>query len=356
MPEKKSKDTHQAVETGTNYSSSSWYNAGLKVANFAVLVTASTGIITLVQSPLATLGLNKIKEGRFLPSLSMGVLPVVRFLYRGIGSHLAASSLRTGYVSGVKKFGPGTGLNEGPTVEETVREKTMESKTDGKKSTEYAIGLRGFVMAVSLGEVAVTQSSNTFSDLTKLGIINKGFKWHHPYNFLTLSTTRIGARFGSTLISFASLCMLEEQVHQAIPLHDGPTKHLLSGAVSGMAAAIVSLPFVSYRYIALSKVKVNGQGQLMTPTILSLANDTMTYVKTTGARDVVRDVAKHIAEQLPLRIMRTASTFAVICAIDAALGKEPLARLGLFSRPDERTSSDASVVAVSDESPTPSAK
>ena len=334
MPKDKLRDTNQASEPRTSHIPTPWFNFGMKAANFAVFATASTAVITLVQSPLSSLSLNKIKEGHFLPPLSAGPISVVRFLYRGLGANFAASGLRTGYVGGAKKLGSAAEVNEGSNVEEGIRETTMK----GKKPTEFTIGLRGFIIAASLGEVVVTQLSSTYSDLAKLSIINKGFKWKDPYNFATLSTTRIGARFGSTLMSFASLCMLEQQIHDAMPFGEGPMKHFLAGAASGTTAAVLSLPFVSYRYVALSKVKVDAHGQLITPTTLSLVGDTLQYVKDAGGAKVVRDVAKHVVEQLPLRMMRTASTFAVICGIDAVLGKEPLARLGFFSRPDEEKS------------------
>ena len=332
---------------------------GWQAANFTVFAGVSTSLITMVQSPLTSLGLNKMKNGRFLPPLSVGIFPIVRFLYAGFGPNMAASGLKTVYVSGAKKSGHGAEINEGAAAEEVLSEPLVESKTDGqvlsqRNAQRFGNAQRlGFVAAVAAGEVVVTQFHSTYGDLTKLGIIGKGFNWKDPYNFTKVSTSGIGARFAASMVGFSSLCLLEGKLSGLMPFkEDGSMNHFVAGGLSGLIAAGVSFPIVGYREIALSRVRVDTQGRLKTPTIFSLFGDARRHINAVGGEKAAREVVKFVAEQLPLRMARNAATFALVCGVDSVLGKEPLARLGFFQKQEnEKPSQDRAIPEGSPEPP-----
>ncbi len=301
---------------------------GWQAANFVtVLVVVSTSI-ALVHSPINSLMLNRIQYGRALPRSSetnAGVLAAVRSLYTGMGSNLAGSGVRTAYVTGAKKNGNGADATEGQGLGQDASNDESELTLEIKNPLESPSTRVGYVMAVSLGDVLLTNFFETRSHLTKLGVIKADFNWKIAHNFIKLNTTAISMRYGAAMVSFSALCMGEEYISNLIPVSAQSGNHFIAGAVSGMGAAILSFPFSYYRDIVLSKSVVMN-GQLITPSAFGPAVDALHHAKTMGLLQIVKCTAKEFVVQLPLRMARTGATFALVSGVGAALGKEPIAR------------------------------
>ena len=305
---------------------------GWGVANLSVVVTVTSGILSLVQSPIDSLRFNKIQTKRYLPPLSLtqvGVTTAFRFLYSGLTAHFASSSIRSAYTITAKKI-PST-TEPHTEIEARLNEQAIEPGKHNLKSSSKNMMPFGVFASISLGETLLTQVPGVISDLKKLKTIDSQFKWRSPNNFYKLATTGVVAKFSGAMVNFTALCLIEDKIHRRMPFKNEPLNHLLAGALCGMTAAVGSFPFHYYReVVVLSKARVID-GQLTTRSLPTLIKDTMTEFKKVGGTQIAKDVLNKAAEQLPLRMARTASAFAVICAVGAALTNEPLAKIGFFA-------------------------
>lgn len=306
---------------------------GWQAANFSFTVFLTSGLITLVHSPLNSFMLNQIKHGRFLPETNIGLALVMRNLYAGFGACFAGTGTRTAYMSGVKKIEHEVKNDGEISSEENIRESIKTTKGRGTQFKRLSEQL-GYYSAISLGELVVTQVSEVLSQLQKLNIIDQKFKWYTPYNLYKLSITTSGARFGFALINFISLCGVENFYAQQMSIDDLKAKHFCAGAASGMTAAVFSYPFSYYRDYRLSKVVVVN-GCLSVSTVLNYVTGVVEHIKTVGMMPVVKGLAKEFCAQAPLRMARTGTRFALIAGVSAACGEEPLQlfrQSGFFSR------------------------
>lgn len=294
---------------------------GWRAANFSVVVFITSGLITMVHSPLNSFMLNQITHGRFLPETSIGVSLIVRNLYAGFGACFAGTGTRTAYMSGVKKKGQDIKNDNESGNEQDIQEAVITTKRSNGLTNQL-----GYYSAISLGELVVTHVPEVMSQLQKLNIIDKQFKWNTPYNLYKLSVTTSGSRFCFGLVNFVSLCGIEHFYAQQMPIDDLKTKHFFAGAASGMTAAVLSYPFSYYRDYRLSTVTVVN-GQLSMDSVFKFTQNAISHVKTVGIATVSKQLAKEFCSQAPLRMARTGSRFALIAGVSAACGDEPLESL-----------------------------
>ncbi|GGI77357.1 hypothetical protein GCM10007966_02630 [Legionella impletisoli] len=302
---------------------------GWQVANFGTLLVTTSTTVALVQSPLNGLMANFMRYGQALPpNQKPGVLAAVRGLYVGMISNWTGSSMRTAYVTGATSSTKKGNVHE---VTETYASEELASEPSQahKKPVKNFKRDIGYVSAFALGDVLVTQISDNKAQLRKLNVIDSSFNWKSPNNLRKLSTTGFGMRYGAGLTNFAALCLLEEQFAQVLPGNNA-TRHLLAGLASGMSAAVVSYPFAYMRDVFLAKTLVVN-GTLQPPTFMDFTRQSLTYMRSVGFVNAVKEVFKEFTVQAPLRMGRTGATFAIVSGINAALGSEPLARV--FERP-----------------------
>jgi len=291
---------------------------GWQAANFSAVVFITSGLISLIHNPLNVVMLNKMTLGRFFQSTSetnTGFSVLMRHLYTGIGSCFAGTGTRTAYMSGTKKIDQ--------EMKNNSEESPHESERPTNKQKYRVLDRAGYLTAISLGELVVTQVPEVLSQLRKLGIIEQRFKWCTPYNLAKLSITSSGARFCFGFVNFLALSEAEEFYAAHMPLNDLTVKHFCAGAASGMTAAIFSYPFSYYRDYHLSKMHVLN-GQLRAPGALKLFSDYVHHTKQVGVKAVAQQSIKDFCIQAPLRMFRTGTRFSLISGVAAICGNEPL--------------------------------
>ena len=308
-------------------------HVGYQAANFIIPLAIISTSVALVQSPINTLLLKRIQQNnRPIPSpsseMNVGFFMAARSLYTGMGANLAGSGARTAYVTGVKKSGYGTEVVEETSKggEEGLLKDVLEQKRDVKTVSINSFARVGYVAAVSLGDVVITNFHDTKSALLKLGTIDARFKSNSYHSLFKMGTSGMGARYGAAMVNFSALCMGEEYVSSWMPEEEHSKNHFISGAISGMFAAVFSLPFSYYRDYALSKVTVS-HGKLVTPSTRGLIADALVQAKAAGFAQTVKDMSKRLLVDAPLRMGRTGAVFGLVTGISDALGAEPLACL-----------------------------
>ena len=319
------KERQVSSAAATNYapSFSTLACRGWQAANWLTVVVVTSTSIALVQSPLNSLMINHIKHGKALPSVMQsrgGRLAIVQALYAGLGSNFAGSSARTAYVTGAKK-------------NNSIESSELSLAEDRKPFFQSV----GYVTAISLGDVMVTQLPETKGQLIKARVIDYQFNSRTLHNLIKLGTMGFGSRLSGGFINFSALCIVEQFYAGYMPCSDVRANHFLAGAASGMTAAIFSYPCSYYRDYLISKSTVID-GKLQVPGALSLARDAHTYVKKIGMHPAAQQVMKEFIIQAPLRMARTSATFALVSGMSALLGELPLEavvgkRFGFFSQP-----------------------
>ena len=297
---------------------------GWQAVNWLTVISATSLAVALVQSPLNSLMMNFIKHGKAIPpsvQIYSGKLAIVHGLYAGLGANFAGSSARTAYVASVKKNN--FLENDEQASLENGADKAEVMAASHTPSKDFFRDV-GYVALISLGDVLVTQLPETKAQLIKAQVIDSGFNTRTFHNVYKMGALGFYARFSGGMINFSALCIVEEFYANLLPGDNYRANHFISGAASGMTAALFSYPCSYYRDYLISKTSVTD-GKLQAPSTLNLASSALTHIKTVGLGATLQQVASEFAVQAPLRLGRTSATFALVSGIGHLLGEEPLA-------------------------------
>ncbi|MCE0723142.1 hypothetical protein [Legionella resiliens] len=279
--------------------------------NFATVALATSLSIVAVQSPVKTMLVNLSKSGTMIPPYTGGIWSVAKLLYAGTGASISGSLVRTGYVTGAK--GGSKPLEEGA---------HEIGKEEGKK---YAISY-SYVMAMALGDILVTQIPESLSTLKKVpGLLPTDFVWKTPNNAWKLMMGGFIPRYGSGMVNFAALCVLEERIAKSLPIQDKNVAHFTSGMFSGMAAAFFSYPFTSFKDYALVQSTVKD-GHLHNASTIKLTKE-LFYCFISNPEASLKTFGSMALKQVPMRMGLTGVIFALVAGVGETLGSEPLAKV-----------------------------
>lgn len=287
-------------------------------ANFTTVAGITSASIVAVQSPAKTFLVNLSKEGTFIPSYAGGVLGFFRALYVGTAASFSGSAVRTVYVTGAKKGGvkQSNEMAEGMSVEEgMIKEEGFQPKVN-KMSF-------GYVGAIAVGDTLVTQISDSISGLKKAGV--SGFNWYTTHNAYQLMTTGLMVRYSTSMVNMGSLCVLESLIADKLPIENHQTRHFMSGAISGAAAAFVSQPLAMLREKGLLGATVSN-GKVTIPSTYSVIKD-LTQMYKSNPKEALKSFAKLSMKQIPLRAGLTSVIFSLVSGVGDTLGEEPLKKI-----------------------------
>ncbi|KTD41998.1 hypothetical protein [Legionella parisiensis] len=281
-------------------------------ANFVTVALATSFSIVAVQSPVKTMLVNLSKSGNMVPTYQGGVWGLMRAMYAGTSASISGSVIRTGYVTGAK--------GGSKPVEEGIHE---VGKEEGKKysATNYSL-----VMAMALGDILVTQIPESLSTLKKVpGLLPTDFTWKTPHNAWKLMMGGFIPRYGSGMVNFAALCILEERIAMNLPIQDKNVAHFTSGMFSGMAAAFFSYPFTSFKDYALVQSTVKD-GRLHNVSTIKLTQELFyCFISNPGAS--LKSFGSMAIKQVPMRMTLTGVIFALVAGVGETMGAEPLEKV-----------------------------
>ncbi|MCW8398234.1 hypothetical protein OQJ26_05450 [Legionella sp. PATHC038] len=282
--------------------------------NFATVALFTSGAIVSVQSPIKTVLVNLTKDKTILPpsACQAGKLGMIRALYAGTSASMSGSLIRTGYVTGAK--------GGSKPVEEALL-KDEAGKEEGKK---YATASVGYVMAMALGDILVTQIPESISTLQKAGTLPKDFKWKTVPNAWNLMMGGFAPRYVSGMVNFGALCVLEEVIARNLPDHKG--KHFTAGMLSGMSAAFFAYPFTVFKDYTLVRSTVTPEGNLKSASSLKLTKDLFfAFISSPGAS--AKSFGEMALKQVPIRMGLTGIIFALVAGVGESMGQEPLKKV-----------------------------
>ncbi|CEG58437.1 hypothetical protein [Legionella fallonii] len=286
-------------------------------ANLATVTFLTSTSIAALQSPFKAWILNLSKDGSFSSAYKGGVFGFVRAAYSGYTASLSSSAIRSAYVTGAKNNRPVELMTEG-----MAKEENLVVKDEGLKKALFRAKM-GYVTVAALGEIFVTQIPESLSLLRKIPrLLPPNFKWYTLNNAYQLMSGGFMARYLSGVVSFTSLCIIEDQIAEALPIKDKKTKHFMAGALSGAIAATCSYPFAAFKDYTLVRATVNN-GKLVNKKATSIIVD-MTKQFWTSPKEVANSVVIHALKQLPLRIALVAGIFGTVGFVNETCGPAPL--------------------------------
>ncbi|HHT0592635.1 TPA: hypothetical protein ACTXXA_001601 [Legionella anisa] len=281
-------------------------------ANFVTIALATSFSIVAVQSPIKTVLVNLSKSGNMVPTYQGGLWGLMKAMYAGTSASISGSLVRTGYVTGAK--GGSKPLEEG--VHEAGKEERKK----------YASVSYSYVMAMALGDILVTQIPESLSTLKKVpGLLPTDFTWKTPNNAWKLMMGGFIPRYGSGMVNFAALCILEERIANGLPIQDKNVAHFTSGMFSGMAAAFFSYPFTSFKDYALVQSTVKD-GRLQNANTIKLTQEIFyCFISNPGAS--LKTFGSMAVKQVPIRMGLTGVIFALVAGVGQTMGEEPLKKV-----------------------------
>lgn len=295
------------------------HQLGWDAANFLTTTGITCLSIVAIQSPVKTVLTSVMKNGTFLPPVNGGIASVCQVLYRGTSKSITGSAMRTAYIEGAK-----------------------EAKPQDDSSLKNA----GYVLSISMGELAVTQVTESLSTLEKADIVPKKFDWKTRHNFTNLMKCGFTPRYMSAIVNLGSLCVLSQNIAQIMPTQDKKLASAMGGAASGMIAGVGSYPFAALKDYILVQTTVQN-GKLATVNELNVVKEMLGMLKD-NPKLAMKKFGETAAKQLPMRMALTAIIFSIVSGLSETLGSEPLKavvpelepkpsanRLGFFSNASE---------------------
>ena len=335
-----------------------WKKGVLAVADFGLIVASTSVLITVVQSPLKSVAMNLTKVGKFSEHDKPWSYPAIAALYRGSIASLSGGVARSAYVVGSKSVASKEAqlemaaressfieggqheivAREGSLLEGGLRDNialgidkserklsvTENQKTDVVKK-ESLLNKVPNVALVTIGDVIVTQVSETKAQLTKAGLHGKLYKWNSMANVATLAKLGVVSRFSGSMVNFTALCVATDFYAQYIPGDNKNIKQTLGGMISGLTAAVISFPFSYYRDYLITKV-THSEGKLITPRASQVIYDAMQSVKKMNQNQLMSN-AITVAKNVGVRTLTTSVTFAIVAGVSSVLGSDPVSRL-----------------------------
>jgi hypothetical protein len=314
-----------------------------RAANFGTVALATTTCILAVQSPAKTVLVNLLSNKGMFPVSNAGLFGVAKLLYAGTGAAFGGSAVRTLWVSAAKDgakplegalareeafardtFAGDEALTESRALSEEGRLVAEVVSKEAAIEDKYAKGRR--VVYMSLGEILLTNYSESLSTLRKTGVLSHDFKPYTMHNASKLISGGFLPRFGAGLINMASLCILEEKIAGRMSfIEDEGKKHFVSGALSGMAGALCSYPFALFKdYVQVQTKEIDGK--LYNKGAFTAAKELYATFKG-DRRTSLMEFGKMSLKQLPIRVGLTGLIFGIIGGVGATLGDEPLRKV-----------------------------
>lgn len=264
--------------------------------NFVTTAGVVCTTIVSMQSPIKTMLTSLAKNGSFIPPYLGGTMAMFGVLYRGTSKTLSGSAMRTVYVEGSKQAKP---------------------HDDNPRMTKA-----GYMAAISLGELMVTQVPETLSTLDKAQVLPKDFNWKTPHNFSRIMKAGFIPRYASGLVNLSCLCLLSDNIAANLPIADKKLANSISGALSGMVAAIGSYPAAALKDHVIVQTTIK-EGQVVSVNEIGVLKDMLVdFGKNPKA--AMKKFCAHAAKQLPMRMVQTALIFTIVNGVTEALGHEPL--------------------------------
>ena len=283
----------------------------LKVSDFAVVVGATSILLTVVQHPISTGMINLIEEKRFL-SGPWGYA-AFKALYKGVFPSAISGAGRQSYIGATKQL---------PAQHES---RSSEKEVDALEKRRAFAHKLSRVALIAAGDVIVTQIPETISKLAQRKISAEQYKWRTPSNLAALSKLGIFSRFSRSTINFTGLCLATNFYAKYIPGDNEVIKQTGGGMASGLSATLVSFPFGLYTDYLVTKVTAT-EGTLITPKTSWIIRDAIQQARAMNSQEMLK-FARSVATQGGLRALRNGVGFAVIAGVSAALGPEPLSNI-----------------------------
>lgn len=278
--------------------------------NFIAASSVTCATIVSIQSPVKTMLVSLTKDNRLVPNFSGGALGLVRILYKGTSNALSGSAIRTSYVTGAK---------------------------EAKPHEETTTGNTTYVATITLGELAVTQISESLSTLKKADILPENFNWKTKNNFYQLMKGGFSSRYLSGLVNISALTLLSDKIAANLPLENQNLAYTFGGAVSGMVAGIFSYPFATMKDAILVQATVK-EGKLINMSAVTFTEELYRQLKA-DPKSAMKKCFKQAAKQLPIRMGLTAAIFSIVSGLGEALGSEPLKAIAPGMQPKQAQNS-----------------
>lgn len=285
------------------------YNSFWHAANFATIALATSAGVVAVQSPIKTMLVSLAQNNTVVPAFKGGILGCVRMLYSGSRAAFGSSSMRSAYTTGAK-LKPGETIREEGCIEESHAEKNAISH----------------VVNAAIGEVLVCQIPASLADCRKANILPQNFKWNTPYNVAQLLKGNFPIKCLSSGVSFYSLCVIEPKyaglLAENAPYLPSDASRFVSGAFSGMTAAIATYPLAAFIDYTQVRAQVKD-GRLVNKSPLSSFND-LAKLFVADPKGSAAACCSNALKQIPLRMLSTGAIFGVVAYVGNLLGEEPL--------------------------------
>lgn len=303
----------------TNTTSASWvksrtYGAIWDVLNFTSVAAVTSVSVVAVQSPFRTLILNLLRNQRALPPVHLPtgsfvwMAAMLRGLYQGSQAALSGSAVRSAYIMGTKNA----------STDKSIEAENIETKPKNQ------VPLTHLVLA-SVGDLLITQIPGVLADHQRTGIVPPDFNWRTRHNIGQLMSSCFFARWSTSMINFSMLCVAEQKIATHLKNTDPQYKHFASGALSGVAAGLLTTPFALFIDHTQIQSRVE-QGELHNEPALKNA----LQLKKQFVADPYGSMLifmKKAAQQMPPRIILRAAIFGIVAGLGDTLDTHPLERV-----------------------------
>lgn len=285
--------------------------------NFTAIAGTTSVAIVAVQSPIRSMITNLSAYHSLLPPAntlaSSSTLSIARHLYTGTAASFFATAVRTTSVKSTKKLeSPQTSVSDSSHAEEASR----------PIAQPFSAAKMSYVATSAAGDVLVTQIPESLSQLKKSGVLPVDFKWRTPRNALGLISGGFVPRYLAGIVNIGCMTGLEGKYANALSVTDSKLKHTVAGTLSGMTAATLSYPFLTFKDYVLAQAKISS-GKLVNRSSIDVMKE-MSHSFLANPKAITESFLKTAAKAMPLRVGLSGLIFGMFSGITSALGDEPL--------------------------------
>lgn len=309
-------NNNSPLPENTKTASASWANSKIYGAvwdglNFTTVAAATSLSVVAVQSPCRTLILNLLRNQRTIPPIHVRsgsfvwMAAMLRGLYQGSQASLSGSAVRSAYIIGTKNGGP----------DKVVEEQNVALNPNNQVPLTH-------LLLASLGDLLITQIPGVLADHQKTGRMPPGFNWRTQHNIWQLMSSCFFARYSTSMINFSMLCVAEQELAIKLEHTDPRIKHFASGALSGVAAGLLTTPlsiFIDHTQIQ-SRVE---EGKLYNQSSLKNAIQLKNQFVANPYSSMLLFMS-NAAQQMPPRILLRAAIFGIVAGLGDILDTHPL--------------------------------
>lgn len=294
-----------------SWANSKIYGAVWDGANFiTVAATTSLGVVA-IQSPFRTIILNLLRNQRTLPPIHVRagsfvwMAAMLRGLYQGSQASLSGSAFRSAYIIGTKNGNP----------DKVIEEQNVAVNPNNQVPLPH-------LLLASLGDLLITQIPGVLADHQRTGLVPPEFNWRTRHNMWQLMSSCFFARYSTSMINFSMLCVVEQELAMKLEHTDPRFKHFASGALSGVAAGLLTTPlslFIDHTQIQSKVEQGNLYNQSSLKNAIQLKNQ---FVANPYSSMLL--FLRNAAQQMPPRIILRAAIFGIVAGLGDILGTHPL--------------------------------